>query len=101
MGAGIYGAGAAPNVGYPNGSDGGAPLCHAGMFSRACSDYRLSLLNSLRTRGGMLLMDRLERRGGSSLTRPPHCSLEVVDLEARSYHKITHHPLLRHCRLVG
>ena len=34
------------------------------MFSRALSDCRLSLLNSLRTRWGMPLMDRLEQRGG-------------------------------------
>ena len=61
---GIYGAGAAPKVGYPNGSDGAAPPCHAGSFSRVCFYYRLSLLNSLRTRQGMSLMDRLERCGG-------------------------------------
>ena len=61
-GAGIYGAGAAPNVGYPNESDGATPPYHAGMFSGACSDCRLSLLNSLRTRRGMPLTDRLERR---------------------------------------
>ena len=35
-----------------------------GIFSGACSDYRLSLLNSLRTRRGMPLKDRLEQRGG-------------------------------------
>ena len=29
VGAGIYGVGVAPKVGYPNGSDGVAPLCHA------------------------------------------------------------------------
>ena len=33
VGSGIYGTGAAPKVGYPNGSDGAAPLSHAGMFS--------------------------------------------------------------------
>ena len=64
MGAGIYGAGAAPKVGYLNGSNGSAPLCHEGTFSGACSDYRLSLLNSLRTWRGMLLMDLLEQHGG-------------------------------------
>ena len=63
-GAGIYGTGAAPKVGYLNESDGTAPLSHAGMFSRPRSDCRLSLLNSLRTRRGMLLKDLLERRGG-------------------------------------
>ena len=51
-------------MGYPNGSDGAAPFCHAGMFSGACFDCRLYLLNSLRTRRGMPLTDRLERRGG-------------------------------------
>ena len=61
VGAGIYGANTAPKVGYPNGSDGAAPLCHTGMCSRACSYCRLSLLNSLRTRRGMPLTDRLER----------------------------------------
>ena len=51
-------------MGYPNGSDGAVPLCHVGMFSRACFDCRLSLLNSLRTRRGMPLTDRLELCGG-------------------------------------
>ena len=64
VGAGIYGAGAAPKVGYPNGSDGAAPPCHTSMFSGACFDYCLSLLNSLHTRRGMPLTDRLERLGG-------------------------------------
>ena len=50
VGAGIYGASAAPKVGYSNISDGVVPLCHVGTFSEACSDCRLSLLNSLRTR---------------------------------------------------
>ena len=49
VGAGMYGAGAAPKVGYMNGSDGATPLCHVGIFSGACSDCRLSLLNSLHT----------------------------------------------------
>ena len=49
VGAGIYEAGAAPNVGYTNVSNGVAPLCHVGIFSGACSDCRLSLLNSLHT----------------------------------------------------
>ena len=64
MGVGMYGVGVAPNVGYTNGSDGVTPLCHVGIFSRACSDCRLSLLNSLRTRRGMPLTNLLERRGG-------------------------------------
>ena len=64
VGAGIYRAGAAPNVGYPNESDGAVPPCHAGMFSGACYNCLLSLLNSLCTRLGMPLMDRLKRRGG-------------------------------------
>ena len=64
VGASMYGTGAAPNVGYPNGSYGAAPPSHTGMFSRARSDCCLSLLNSLRTLQGMPLTDRLERRGG-------------------------------------
>ena len=64
VGAGMYGAGAAPKVGYTNGSDGVAPLCHAVIFSGACSNCRFSLLNSLCTRRGMPLTEWLERRGG-------------------------------------
>ena len=64
IGASIYGTGVAPNVGYPNGSYGAAPLSHAGMFSRARSNCCLSLLNSLYTLRGMPMTDRLERRGG-------------------------------------
>ena len=64
VGVGIYKAGTTPKVGYPNGSDGAAPPGHASMFSGACFDCRLSLLNSLCTRLGMPLKDRLERRGG-------------------------------------
>ena len=67
VGAGMYGAGAALKVGYTNGSDGATPLYHVGIFSRACSDCRLSLLNSLRTRRGTPLTDRLERHGGRFL----------------------------------
>ena len=63
VGAGIYDTSAAPKVGYPNGSYGAAPPSHTSMFSRARSDCRLSLLNSLRTRRGMPQTDRLERRG--------------------------------------
>ena len=62
--AGIYGAGATPKVGYTNGSDSATPLCHVGILSGACSDYRLSLLNSLRTQRGMPLTDQLERHRG-------------------------------------
>ena len=50
VGAGIYGVGAASKVGYTNGSDGATLLCHVGISSGVCSDCRLSLLNSLRTR---------------------------------------------------
>ena len=64
MGAGMYGAGAASNVGYTNGSDGATPPCHWGIFSGACSDCRFSLLNSLHTRRGMPLTERLEWHGG-------------------------------------
>ena len=49
VGANMYGAGVAPKVGYMNGSDRAMPLCHVGIFSGACSDRRLSLLNSLHT----------------------------------------------------
>ena len=35
VGAGIYEVGAAPKVGYPNGSDGVAPLYHVGTSSGA------------------------------------------------------------------
>ena len=62
--AGMYGAGAAPKVGYTNGNDGVTPLCHVGIFSRACTDCRCSLLISLHTRRGMPLTNRLERHGG-------------------------------------
>ena len=64
VGVGIYRAGAASKVGYMNGSDSATPLYHIGISSGACSDYRLSLLNSLLTRRGMPLADRLERHGG-------------------------------------
>ena len=64
VGASIYGIGAAPKVGYPNGSDGAAPFSHTGMFSRARCNCHLFLLNSLRTQLGMPLTDQLERRGG-------------------------------------
>ena len=64
VGAGMYGAGVAPKVGYTNGSDGVAPICHVGIFSGACSDCCLSLLNSLHTRRGMPLTDWLEWHGG-------------------------------------
>ena len=46
--------------GIPNGSEGAALPSHVGMFSRARSDCRLSLLNYLRTWLGMPLTDRLE-----------------------------------------
>ena len=62
--AGICGAGAAPKVGYMNGSDGAMPLSRVGTFSRACSDCHCSLLPSLRTWQCMPLTERLERRGG-------------------------------------
>ena len=60
----MCGAGAAPKVGYMNGSDGATPLCHVGTFSGACSDYRHSLLISLCTRRCMPLTEQLERHGG-------------------------------------
>ena len=63
VGAGIYRAGAAPKVGYLNGSDGATPLCHVGIFSGASSDCQLSLLNSLLTRRGMPLTDQMEWGG--------------------------------------
>ena len=64
VGVGMYGDGAAPNVGYTNESDGATPLFHVGIFSGAYSDCHLSLLNSLCTRRGMSLTDRLEWDGG-------------------------------------
>ena len=70
VGVGMYGASEAPKVGYTNGSDGATPLCHAGIFSGACSDCRFSLMNSLRTRRGMPLEERLERRQGLFLDSP-------------------------------
>ena len=33
VGARMYGAGVASNVGYTNGSDGATPPCHEGIFS--------------------------------------------------------------------
>ena len=64
VGTCINGTGAAPKARYPSGSGGASPPSHAGMFSRARSDCHLSLLNSLRTRRGMLLTYWLERRRG-------------------------------------
>ena len=58
--AGIYGTGAAPKAGYTNENDGAMPLCHVGIFSGACSDCRLSLLISLRTRQSTPLTERRE-----------------------------------------
>ena len=48
-------AGAAPKVGYMNGSDGATPLCQVGTFLGACSNFRCSLLISLRARECMPL----------------------------------------------
>ena len=62
--AGMYRAGAALKVGYKNENDSATPLCHVGIFSGACSNCCCSLLISLRTRRGMPLTERLERRGG-------------------------------------
>ena len=64
VGVGMYGAGAAPKVGYTKGSDGATPLCHVGIFSGACFVCHNSLLNSLLTWRGIPLTDRLEWRGG-------------------------------------
>ena len=61
---GMWGASVAPKVGYMNGSDGVAPLCHVGSFSGACSNYHHSLLISLCTRRCMPLTERLERHWG-------------------------------------
>ena len=52
------GVGGAPVVGYMNGSGGAIPPCRAGLFLRASSEYRLSLLTSLRIRRRMPLTDR-------------------------------------------
>ena len=62
VGAGMYGAGVAPKVGYTNGSDGAMPLFHVGILLGACSDCRLSLLNSPCTRQSMPLTEQMERR---------------------------------------
>ena len=64
VGAGIYWAGAAPKVGYPNESDGAMPICHVSIYLGIFSECHLSLLNYLRARRGMPLTDRLERCGG-------------------------------------
>ena len=64
MGASMNGVGAAPKVGYMNRSDRATPLCHVGIFSKACSVCCLSLLNSLYTQRGTPLTDRLEWHGG-------------------------------------
>ena len=64
VGVGIYEAGTASKVGYPNRSDGAMHLCYVGIFSGVCFDCHLSLLTYLRTQRGMPLTDRLERRGG-------------------------------------
>ena len=64
VGVGMYKAGAALKVGYKNGRDDAIPICHVGIFSRACFDCRLSLLNSLCTRQGMPLTERLEQHEG-------------------------------------
>ena len=101
VGADMYGAGASPNVGYTNGSDSARPLCHVAIFSGACSGCRLSLLNSLCTRRGMQLTDRLERRGGLFLDSASTLFVGVAYQEAESYQKITYRPLLHRCRLAG
>ena len=60
VGAGMYGAGVAPKVGYTNISDSATPLLHAGIFSGAFSNCHFSLLNSLRTSRCMQLTEWLE-----------------------------------------
>ena len=50
VGVSMYRAGAAPKVGYTNGSDEATPLCHVGIFSGVCYDRRLFLLNYFCTR---------------------------------------------------
>ena len=57
-------AGAAPKVGYMNGSGGATPPCHVGTFSGTCSDFRRFLVISLHTRRCLTLAESLERRGG-------------------------------------
>ena len=64
VGTSINETGAALKARYPNISDGVAPPSHAGMFSRARFDCRLSLLNSLHPRRGFPLEDRQECREG-------------------------------------
>ena len=48
--AGMYKARATSKVGYTNGNNGATPLCHVGIFLKACFDCRRSLMISLRTR---------------------------------------------------
>ena len=62
--AGMYGVGAASKVEYTNRNNSATPLFHVAIFLGACFDRRLSLLISLRTRQGMPLTKRLERRKG-------------------------------------
>ena len=64
VGVSMCRAGAAPKVGYMNGSGRATPLFNVGTFSRAFSDCRRSLLISLHTRRCMPLTERLKRRGG-------------------------------------
>ena len=97
----MCGAGAAPKVGYMNGSGGATPLCHMGTFSGACSDCRRSLLISLHTQRCMPLTERLERSGGLFLDLASTLFFGVKDQVAESYQRITHRPLLRRYRLAG
>ena len=93
-------AGATPKVGYMNESDGVTPMCHVGTFSRAYSDCPRSLLISLRTRRCMPFTERLEQRGGLFIDSASMLFFGGERSVARSYHRITHHPLLHHCCLA-
>ena len=64
IGTGINETGVVPKVGYAKGSGGVVPPSHTGMCLGAHSVCHISLLNSRRTRQGMLLMDRLESCSG-------------------------------------
>ena len=78
----MYGAGATLKVGYMNGSNGVAPLCYVGTFSRVGSDCRCSLLISLRAQRCMPLT---ERCGALFLDSASTLFFGVKDHVAKSY----------------
>ena len=101
VGTGINGTDAVSKVGYLKGSGGVAPLSNMGMFLGAHSVCRLSLLNSLCARRGMLLTNWLERRGGIFFDSASTFFLGVAGPVAGNCWKITHYPLQRCCLPTG